>query len=308
MAVKNEIVNYKDFGKCIRLSNDAVELIVSIEFGPRILRYGFIDGENILNDNKAYFEPDSSDKFQKFFGEGKYYKTYGGHRLWTAPEFYPEMYYPDNDTVEYELTQNGVILTPPPQNENGIQMRISITLDDVNTDVTVEHTITNFNERIKEFSAWALTVGAKGGTEIIPLNTNDTHLLPNGKIAVWPYTDLRKKELYLGKKYVTIRQPKEGRIKLGFDLRCGTVYYVLGNSVFTKKYNPNYPTGNYVDGGVSYETYSCDEFTELETLSELKKVACGQTIEHTEYWSLSKKPCEFDPEDDTSIDNFISKL
>lgn len=308
MAIKREFIKYKDYGECLRLSNGEVELVVSIGFGPRILRYGYIDGTNILNNNTQRFKPETSDAFCKYYGEGKYFNLYGGHRLWTSPEYYPEMYYPDNDPVEYECYPDGVILTPKPQDENGIQMRIRITMAEEGTGVKLEHTITNFDDRVKEFAAWSLSLCAKGGTEILPLNTNNTHLLPNAKIVLWPYTDMRKKELYLGKKYITIRQPKEGSIKIGLDLRVGKAYYVLEDSVFIKEYTPNYPAGNYPDGGVSYETYSCSEFTELETLSELKKVACGQAIDHVEYWSLAKKPCEFDPEDDDSIDNFISKL
>lgn len=308
MAITKDFIEYKDYGKCIRLSNGEVELIASIDFGPRILRYGFIGGPNILNDNSQNFAPTNDAEYREYFGEDKTFFFYGGHRLWTSPEYYPEMYYPDNDPVEYELLPNGVLLTPPPQRKNRIQMSIRITMADKGTDVEIEHTITNKGERVKEFAAWALSICDQGGTEIIPLNTNKVRLLPNAKMVIWPYTDLRTETLYLGKKYATIRQPEKGAVKLGFDLKDGKVYYVLKDSVFIKKYDPNYPAGNYPDGGVSYETYSCNKFTEIETLSELKKISTDKSIVHTENWSLRKKPCDFDPTDDDSIDNFISKL
>lgn len=308
MAIKTEFINYKHYGECIRLSNGDVELVVSIGVGPRILRYAYTHGPNILCNNEKRFTPSTSPEFEKYYGEGKYFNLYGGHRLWISPEYYPEMYYPDNDPVKYELLPNGLILTPPPQEENGIQMSWRITMDESGTGVEVEHTVTNFGERVKEFAAWALSICAEGGTEIIPLNTNHVKYLPNARIVVWPYTDLRSKNIYLGKKYATIRQPEEGALKLGFDLKDGKVYYVLEDCVFTKQYAPNYPAGEYPDKGASFETYSCAQFTELETLSELKKIATGQSIVHTEKWSLTKKPCDFDPTDDDSIDSFVSKL
>ncbi len=305
---KSEHIEYKSYGHCIRLTNGVIELIATVAVGPRIVRYGYVGGENIINDNAELFEPTTDKQFEEYYGKGKAFNNYGGHRLWLSPEYYPEIYYPDNEQVEVEVFDNGIILTPPPQKENQVQLRMKITLDPDDTNVEIEHTVRNYGDRIKECALWALTVAAKGGTEIIPMNTNDTGFLPNNKIMVWPYTDLRTDNIYIGKKYATVRQPETGRLKLGFELRKGTVYYVLGDDVFVKNYYPHYPTGVYPDGGVSYETYSCDFFTELETLSELKKIARNETISHTERWSLCKKPCEFNPTDDGSIDEFLSKL
>ena len=48
MAVKMEERQYPPFGKCLALSNESAELLVSLDFGPRILSYRLADGENIL--------------------------------------------------------------------------------------------------------------------------------------------------------------------------------------------------------------------------------------------------------------------
>lgn len=305
-------INYKDYGRCLRLYNDVVEIVTTLDFGPRIVRYGFIDGVNIFNDKKELFTKSVGQPFKDYYGEDKFFCLYGGHRLWTSPEWYPEMYYPDNDPVAYEVFEEdgkkSVMLTPPAQEKNFIQMKIKLTLDADDSNVEVVHYVTNLGTRIKEFAIWCLSLCSKGGLEIIPMNTNQTGYLPNGKIAVWPYTDLRMDEIYFGKKYTTIKQPDVNRLKLGFHLKDGTVYYVLEDSVFVKNYYPNYETGVYPDGGVSYETYSCANFTEIETLGELKRVAPNETVSHTERWSLCKKPCDFERKDDESIENFISKL
>ena len=305
---ETKVIEYKDYGKCLCMTNGVIDVVVTTDFGPRIIRYGFIDGTNIMNDNRDLFSSTCDEKYEKYFGKGKYFNIYGGHRLWTSPEYYPEMYYPDNTPVAYEIIENGVVFTPDFQTENELQMKIKVTLDPDDTNIEVTHYATNASERVKEFSLWALTLSAKGGIEIIPMNTHDTKLLPNGKMVLWPYTDLRTDNIYLGHKYVTISQPETDRLKLGFELKKGVVYYVVNDVVFIKNYYPTYPTGVYPDGGVSFETYSCNRFTELETLSELKKVAPGETVTHTERWSLCKKPCDFDTHDDDSIDEFISKL
>lgn len=305
---ESKVIDYKGYGKCLYMSNGIVEVVETLDLGPRIVRYGFVDGVNIINDNLDKFQPTTSETLKKFYGENATYCTYGGHRLWISPEYYPETYYPDNNPVEYELIENGAVFTQELQKENGLQFKITVTLDPDDTNVEVKHEITNLSDRIKEFAPWALTVAAEGGLEIIPMNTNETHLLPNRKVELWNYTDLRKDNIFIGKKYASVKQPEEHALKLGFDLMNGSVYYIVEDTVFIKRYHPNYPNGIYPDGGVSYETYSCNYFTELETLGELKKVAIGETVCHIENWSLCKKPCDVDIKDEDSIDAFIAKL
>lgn len=305
---ESKYMNYKSFGKCIYLTNGAVEVIATVDAGPRIVRYGYVGGGNMLYDNPEKFDDVTDAEFEKYFGKGTAFKIYGGHRLWLSPEYYPDMYYPDNAPVKVDIFENGVLLTPPYQKENKVQLSMRISLDPDDTNVTVEHTVLNCGDRIKECALWAITACAEGGTEVIPLNTHDTGFLPNNKIAVWPYTDMRAENIYLGKKYATVCQPKIGRLKLGFELKDGTVYYIVGDDVFIKNYYPHYPTGVYPDGGVSLETYSSDFYTEIETLGELKKLAKGETATHTERWSLCKKPSEFNVTNEASIDNFVNKL
>lgn len=299
-------ITYKDYGKCLSISNDKIEAVVTLEYGPRIVFFGFIGGTNIMNDEKDYFESMSGEQFDRYFYKGAYWNSYGGHRMWISPEHMPKSYYPDNDPVEYKIIENGVILTPPPQKYTGIAIEIELILED---DLFVNHKATNIAKQEQEFAIWALTVCARNGIEIIPMNTHDTGLLSNRIISVWPYTHMNDERLFWGEKFVTLKQTSNPRkFKLGFDNMSGDAYYVVDDTVFCKKYAPNHPDGNYPDGGVSFETYSCDGFTECETLGELTKVQPGETILHIEKWSVCKKPCELNERDDESIENFVSKL
>ena len=103
---ETKVIEYKDYGKCLCMTNGVIDVVVTTDFGPRIIRYGFIDGTNIMNDNRDLFSSTCDEKYEKYFGNGKYFNIYGGHRLWTSPEYYPEMYYPDNTPVAYEIIEN----------------------------------------------------------------------------------------------------------------------------------------------------------------------------------------------------------
>src|SRR5262245_37572244 len=102
--VKVEKVAYLNLHNCYKLSNGTVEVIVTTDVGPRIIRYAMAGGENILAEL-----PEASVKTE--LGE---WKPYGGHRLWHAPEAMPRSYSPDNSPIEFKQEgTNAVRLTQP---------------------------------------------------------------------------------------------------------------------------------------------------------------------------------------------------
>src|SRR5687768_15673614 len=86
-----EIVPYGGWSRCARFEGGGVELIVTLDVGPRIIHLGLVGGSNEL----AVHEKDRGKT-----GGGDY-RSYGGHRLWIAPEELPKTTQPDNDPVEH---------------------------------------------------------------------------------------------------------------------------------------------------------------------------------------------------------------
>src|SRR5882724_10707051 len=64
-------IHFEHCENCWRLSNGIVDLVVPIDFGPRIMRFGFCDSENL---------------FKIFDPVEKGARIRGGHRMWVAPE------------------------------------------------------------------------------------------------------------------------------------------------------------------------------------------------------------------------------
>ena len=62
--VKTEKVNYKGWPNSYRVSNGQVELIVTGDVGPRIIRYGFIGGQNLLKEFDAQLGKSGEKDFQ----------------------------------------------------------------------------------------------------------------------------------------------------------------------------------------------------------------------------------------------------
>ena len=190
MVSIKEIESFKDYGRCICVTNGVIEAYVTVDIGPRIIRFGYVDGQNIMCSNRKAFGPKDDKEFTDYFGEGKRWENLGGHRIWLSPESYPETYYPDLEPVSYEITENGAVFTPNPEVENGAAKSLEIKMDADDANMQVIMRVKNISEKDKNFAIWGLSVSEKGGTLIIPMNTNETGLLSNRIISVWPYTDM----------------------------------------------------------------------------------------------------------------------
>ncbi|MBD9061208.1 MAG: hypothetical protein EGR45_04205, partial [Ruminococcaceae bacterium] len=87
-------LNYKNFGKCVKLDNGTASIIVTVDVGPRIISYCLDGHENMLLEDVDREFKDDSPELREYFGEDKTWYIYGGHRLWSSPESYPHSYVP----------------------------------------------------------------------------------------------------------------------------------------------------------------------------------------------------------------------
>lgn len=281
-AVKVEKVAYQGWPNCYRISNGTVELIVTTDVGPRVIRYGFPDGENEFMEEVAQLGKTG----------GNDWRAYGGHRLWHSPEAIPRTYWPDNVPVKAEALPNGLRLVQPVEGSTGIQKEIDVHLADQGSHVHVVHRLRNTGPWPVELAPWALTVMAPGGMAIFPLPPRGKHpqgLLPTSSMIVWPYTNLADPRWRLGSRYILLRQdPKATEPqKMGFSVPDGWAAYLRNDHLFVKKFGFE-PAAQYPDLGASVESFTNASMLELETVGPLSKIAPGSSVEHVEHWFLER--------------------
>ncbi len=102
-AVKVEKVTWQGWSNCYRVTNGTVELIVTSDVGPRIMRYAFVGGQNLFKEFADQLGKSGEQKFQ----------LRGGHRVWKAPEDPIATWAPDNVSVQVQITPQGLIAFPP---------------------------------------------------------------------------------------------------------------------------------------------------------------------------------------------------
>ncbi|NLM50801.1 MAG: hypothetical protein GX196_07615 [Clostridiaceae bacterium] len=298
-------VNYKSFKDCVKVSNGEIELIATTQVGPRIIRFGFIGKDNMFFEDENNQIGHDLSKYHKF--NDTHWHIYGGHRLWAAPEIMPRTYYPDNEPVDYEITNTGVILRAKNQVYNQLQNEIEISvLEDKNT-VKVIHRIKNNNAWAVTFAPWALSVMAPGGKEFIPMPDKDTGYFPNRFISLWKYTSLQDERLYLGERYITLKQRDDltREFKIGVYSQHAWAAYVNKGFMFVKEFEV-IPGAQYADNNANYQTYTNHLMLEMESLGVLKSVEPGEYNEHTEVWHLYKDVPEA-PENESGFDEYFSK-
>ncbi|MGD0863533.1 MAG: hypothetical protein ABSA21_12400 [Candidatus Limnocylindrales bacterium] len=279
-----DIVAFGGWPNCIRLSNGEVELVATTDVGPRIIRLGFVGGQNLFKTYPAMMGRTGDPEWL----------MYGGHRLWHAPEVFPRTYAPDNGSVEHAW--NGTTLTLRTADEaNGLEKETRLTLAPASPHVKVAHRIINRNPWAIELAPWALSVMAPGGRAIYPQEDFHPHpdvLEPARPLVMWHFTDMNDARWTWGSRYIQLRQDPTAtaKQKVGMLNTKGWAAYLLGGDVFIKRYS-YVPGANYTDMGCNTETYTDAEMLEIETLGPLTKLEPGAHVDHVESWFLAKVDC-----------------
>lgn len=307
MNVKFSEISYKNFGKCIKMENETVTVIITVDVGPRIIYYGLNGKGNVFHEDINRDSFNDKNQLHDFFETKENWYIYGGHRLWSSPESYPESYTPDNHPVAYEIKGNSVKLRPEDRTKVGERHIITVTMGDIDSRIIVNHKIQNIADYDIKLAPWCLTVMKKGGVEIAPQCTKDTGLLSNRRTVFWPYSDVRDPRFFICDKYITLAQTDmEQAFKIGVNNEDGWGAYLNDGQLFIKRFDFD-TVGEYPDYSVNYETYTNQFIMEIESLGTLETLHSGDFTEYNECWELKDCSDSFDKADPDSINDFVKK-
>lgn len=299
--VKIEKTEWGGWPNCYRISNGDVDLVVTSDVGPRIMRYGFVSGQNMFKN------------FEESMGRSgePEWMLRGGHRIWAAPEEVPRTYAPDNGPVDIHIACDVLTATQPVEPATGLQKQISVQLAPAGTGVEVLHRIKNTLLWEIEVAAWAVSMMAQRGVQITGFPPRGKHpdvLPPTHPLVMWAFTDLTDPRLKFTKKYAILRQVPENAApqKIGHFNAKTWGAYLLGSDLFIKRYDAD-ASRLYPDLGCSYETFTRDDMLELETMGPMTRLAPGASLEHVERWTLHRN-IELRHFTDEELDQVVAPL
>jgi hypothetical protein len=159
--------------------------------------------------------------------------------------------------VKIEPMENGLSVTQPVEGETGIGKSIQISLLDDKPQVIVHHMLTNHNLQPVECAPWAITQFKTGGVAILPQAEQQTGLLPNRLLALWPYSDVSNSHVVWGNRHILVLAEMQNPFKIGFPNPRGWLAYWLNGTLFVK-HAPYDARATYFDLGSSSECYWSD--------------------------------------------------
>ena len=275
--MKWEIREHSGLGRSLFANNGIIEVGVPLSYGLRIGHFSFCGGDNV------FFEQPSD---MKELSTEAGWRVRGGHRLWIAPES-EKVYYPDNEPICYEIIENGIEIRQKEDSWLHVKKSMEI-LFLGESELKVLHKIENTGKEKLYCSAWAISSMAPGGIEYIPLEIRDGGMDHLHRISMWDFTSLGDiRAEYTREQIKVTHLPINERYKIGIGHPCGSVKYENKGVTFVKSF-PIRMDQKYPDGDVSYETYLCRHMVEIESLSPLKEILPGESIEHQEIWKLQR--------------------
>ena len=283
--------------ECIKLENGSLSLLITKSVGPRVISLRLNGGENLFAEL-----PD----FTATRPDGEAYHFYGGHRLWHAPENMPRTYILDDEPVDISQVHNGILATQAVEDQTGLEKSIHISLVDDKPQVILRHTLTNRGMWSVECAPWAITQFKTGGIAILPQSRQQTDLLPNRSLALWPYTDINNPHTQWGNRYILVHaEMHEKAFKIGFPNLRGWLGYLIEGTLFVKRASYD-PQAAYYDFNSSSECYCNGKFIELETLGPSDMLEPGASVTHAETWELY--PNVDSLEDEQAVQTMVEKL
>jgi len=331
MAVCKSIVEYKHYGRCLKLKNDKLEVLITMDVGPRIISFTPQGGSNLFFNDDEDLRVSKGEVFESIFGEGEEYHFYGGHRLWLAPQYPLHTNVPDNRPLTVEEVENGARFIGAYSPVSGMRPTMTVVMDESKAEIAVTASYTNESDQVQHYAPWQISQLAPGGVAFVPFGLRndaqpfgfsrerppfrgprpamklDEPLLPHKVFVLFDISHLKDDRLHLHNRYVVLEQDETLRrpFKAGLAAPEGFGLYALGDFVFKAQHTHN-PNGCYTDGGSSLEIYTDAAFLEMEALGEYTEVAPGETITHTETLSVTPRTLPLpDPEDEEAIHEFV---
>jgi hypothetical protein len=266
-------------GEPTRVLENRLVRLEHLEHAARIVRLSLAGGPNLFAD--LGLTPIRTARGDFFFR--------GGHRLWHSPEAMPRTYIPDNEGATVSEIPNGVRIEAPAEAWTHISKSMEIQLNPDRPQVILRHELRNEGPWAAELAPWALTMFRLGGVGIFPQpagNVDESGLLPNRRLSLWPYTHIDDPRLTLRDDFVLVRAAAGlPALKFGYYNPHGWMGYWIDGVLFTKQYD-THAGKRYPDDGCNAESYCGDQFIELESLGSLGPLEPGQTVTHSELWEL----------------------
>ncbi len=274
---------YLDWGDCYRLSNGTVELVVAPAVG-RVMRYGFVGGENQLWTNPGRSTAATEAAALKW-------SNHGGDKVWPWPQEWKQEFgrdWPPPAALESTahavrvVDQSTLQLTSPPFGAHGMRVTRRIHLADAGSRVTIESRLAAERPVPGEWAAW--TVSA-----VPPPDAVLARLRPGGTWQLMYAAPWRVEAAATN--LLTLVPPPDKSAKVGLDAdvlaaQRGRVLFVQQLARVARP--PSTEVAQVFSSPPATPAGPADAYYELELTAPRGNLGPAQTSQMTVHWTLHR--------------------
>ena len=265
-----KVAPFQAYENCLWLENGLVEVVVAPDCGARLLRYGFLDRENMLHDPQ-----ESEEKFGHFL---KVLRPDG-------------QVYPMTERYQASSIASGLLLRQLPEDALGLVHSVEFRLTYGSSELSICHTLENTGTETIPLTAFSITSMEEGGLMAIPQSTLDTGDAPNRLFAVWPGTNMSDPRILWGQEYVLVQQANMRPVRFGMATETGISAYFNMECLLVTNYTVQRGK-NYPHMGCNIEIATSERRTDLILPNPSAVLRPGDKLVHEENWTLySNMPC-----------------
>ncbi len=285
-AVTVERIQYHGWRDALRMTNGTVELIVVPQIG-RIMRYGFVDGPNVLWENTEL-----AGKPRTSSSAPTDWMNYGGDKLWNAPQSksgWPPDPVLDGGACTVTLRPDGHLRIDGQRSPgSGLRFERDIELAENGTAVTLRNILMNEGTQPANWAIW----------EVAQVDDPKQVRVPRSRSArfhdgyhVFADFHLQPGMLVLTTREIGLRRDSTHNAKIGTDAPEGWIKGDVAGHEFTLSAQLR-PGLLYPDEGCSEQLYVNEDplkYAEMEILGPLREIPAGKSTSFVTHWKLARK-------------------
>lgn len=290
LSINVKEITTENFGHCVQLSTSDIQVIVTIDYGPRI-----VSVTTPFSSNMIYFQKD------------KEYNRCHGHKMCLIAERANGGFYFDNSPVMYSQLDDGVKFFQTVSSPMALEVSMDIVPE--KNGLMVVHSVLNKSKAAIKFSIQTETPFDNNGFIFFPQSNINENDKPSRIMTFWYNSRWNDERLYIGNQYITVSG--NSNIALKFKLGCnntaGWSGYLNNHNSFIKRYIHN-RTSLYPNCQCSTYITANDEHLSIQTSSPFYRVEPNEIARLVENWIFPISEYSCTPINEIELDNFINSI
>ncbi len=307
MSLNVKEITTEDFGHCALLTYEDTEIIVTLDYGPRIVSVKRGNEPDLI-----YSEKDPQ------------YQRNHGHKMRITIEKSTNAVYCDDYPVRYSPMSDGVSFIQTLNDPVQLELSMDVVFNTDIGDFMVVHSVYNKSKEDVKLSIYTETPFDRKGFVFIPQSNIRENERPSRVLSLWDNCRWDDKRLFIGEQYVTVHSNisemeesgefrliggdfGKDRIKIGVNNTAGFCGYIENGYALIKRYVHNRNALYPFTSCSAFATVN-DNYLSIQNTSPFYLIGPGESARHIESWIFAHYGNEIHYDNETELDSFINTI